>query len=145
MSHYDACRPGNCPACGQVNGKCSHTRRRGNRKPKPPLESALEDNAIKHACGPKGDGNGGCGCLHYKQNGLGRMGKPDQAFVTPNGYVWWVEFKRTDEEPTELQVIESDKLLDREQLHSFIWTFDEFRFKLDWILSLPPRKRPKGW
>jgi hypothetical protein len=114
---------------------------------RPVLESYTEDKAVEYACGKrvKKVRLPGKGCVHYKLNGLGKMGKPDQLFVTPNGYTYFVEFKREGEEPTELQKLEAAALLARHQLHSFIWTLDEFKFKLDWILSLPVRVRPPKW
>jgi hypothetical protein len=107
------------------------------RAPRPPVEAKCERKAVKHA--------GLLRCLHYKLNSLGRRGKDDHVFVTPNGYVWWVEFKREDEDPRALQIIEHNKLIHREQLHSVIRTMAEFEFKLGWLLRLKPRRRPRGW
>lgn len=113
------------------------------RRNRTPLENTTENKAVVYACGTKR--KPGRGCVHYKLNGLGRMAKPDQLFVTPNGYDWFVEFKREGEKPTRLQEIEAEELIERGQLHSFIDSFDEFCFKLDWILKLPERSLPKDW
>lgn len=117
------------------------------KKKAPVLESNTENWCVTYACGKRVKGKlvGGRGCVHYKLNGIGKMAKPDQEFVTPNGYNWYVEFKREGEQPTELQRDEAALLLDRGQMHSFVWTREEFKFKLEWILRLPPRTRPKEW
>lgn len=127
-----------CTSCG------TSTKR---KKVKQPLESWTEGKSIEYACGKKVRGRlvGGKDCVHYKLNGLGRMGKPDQLFVTPNGYTWFVEFKREGEEPTELQKREADAVTNRWQLHSFIYTLEEFKFKLEWVLRLPRPRFPSDW
>jgi hypothetical protein len=118
---------------------------------KNPLESKTEKTCIEYACGKIVRRGGrkmrdpGKGCLHYKLNGMGKMGKPDQLFVLPTGHDWFVEFKRKGEEPTELQEIEAVGLIARGQYHSFIDDVDEFKFKLEWLLRLPARKRDPKW
>lgn len=115
------------------------------------LESKTEKQCIEHACGKVVKRKGkkvrlpGKDCIHYKLNGMGKMGKPDQLFVLPNGYAWFVEFKRVGEEPSPLQLIEARGLIEHHQYHAFIWTLDEFTFKLDWLLRMPFQKRNPGW
>jgi hypothetical protein len=115
--------------------------KRGPRRKRPVLEATTENKSVDYACGRKEN----LGCVHYKLNGLGKMAKPDQLIVTPNGYDWFVEFKREGEGPTKLQELEAEALIERHQLHSFIWSFEEFKFKLQWILKLPPRGLPPQW
>lgn len=86
-----------------------------------------------------------CACVVRKLDGVrGRRGKVDRVVVTPNGYVWWVEFKRDgDVEPSRLQLFERAELVRCGQLHDVVSSFEEFRFKLDWILRLRPRRAPR--
>lgn len=59
------------------------------------LEKVLEDKTVVYALG--------LNYLHCKMNALGSKGKPDQLFLTPHGFYFWIEFKRRGEAPTPLQ------------------------------------------
>lgn len=108
---------------------------KGKRRAK--LERTIENNCVKHAVER--------GCLHYKLDGLGRRSKPDQLFVTPNGYAWFVEFKRPGEDLTPLQENERRELVARRQLHSQIDNETSFQLMLEWLLQRSARKVPCGW
>lgn len=128
-----------CPFCDFITNRLAmgaHIRKAHTRG-RSVLEAKIESRAVKYA--------GTKGCVCYKLNGIGRRGKDDHIFITPNGYVLWVEFKRGDEVPRKLQQLEHAKLAARHQMHAVTNTFEEFIFKLDWVLRLKVRKRPRGW
>jgi len=54
--------------------------------------------------------------LHLKLNTLGRTGWPDRLFITPDGGIIWVEFKRPGEEPRGLQDYVHRQLLKHKQI-----------------------------
>jgi hypothetical protein len=112
------------------------SRATGYRKPRklPPRESKLETAAFEYA--------ESYDCIHYKLNSPGRKGKKDQVFVTPNGYVWWVEFKRKGEPLQKLQRIEAKRMRARFQLVDRFDDLAKFKNKLHDILLLPTRGVP---
>jgi hypothetical protein len=50
------------------------------------------------------------GCLHYKFTSMSRRSVPDRIFITPSGHIFWIEFKRRGEKPTQAQEVEISKL-----------------------------------
>ena len=52
----------------------------------PPLEATIEAAVVKYAKSK--------GMLVRKMNGLGNRGWPDRMFITKNGDIFWIEFKR---------------------------------------------------
>ena len=102
-----------------------------------PLESSVEGPCVKEAVVR--------GCLTYKLSSLGRRGKDDRLFITPNGCCWFVEFKRPGEKPRKLQVIEHAKILERGQMHSVIDARDDFTDQLGVLLRLKKRGVPRSW
>lgn len=53
------------------------------------------------------------GFLAYKFNSEARRSVPDRLFISPRGYVFFIEFKRKGKKPTEAQHREIDRI--REQ------------------------------
>ena len=102
-----------------------------------PLESSIEGKSTKYAVG--------CGCLHYRMNGLGNRGKDDHIYVLPNGWVLWCEFKRPKKEPRRNQELQHAELKARYQLHAVPPSFDEFKGVLDKALTFRARKVPSTW
>jgi hypothetical protein len=58
------------------------------------------------------------GCLVRKMNGLGARSWPDRGFWAPNGKHFLIEYKRVGEEPTPLQKMMINQLIDLGQ-----WVF----------------------
>jgi hypothetical protein len=50
------------------------------------------------------------GVLAYKFTSPARAAVPDRLFIAPNGRVWFCEFKREGQKPTEAQAREHSKL-----------------------------------
>lgn len=61
----------------------------------PLLEKVIEDYVVLYA--------EGLNYLHFKLNGVGSPGKPDQLFISPKGIAFFVEFKRLGEPLRPLQ------------------------------------------
>ena len=56
------------------------------------------------------------GFEHYKFTSPARGSVPDRLFVTPNGVVFFIEFKATGEKPTVPQMREHDRLRSKHQI-----------------------------
>jgi len=69
---------------------------------KNPLEKDIEEKVCDYAKQ--------LGCLCYKFTSPGRRSVPDRLFITPEGVVFWIEFKRLGEKPTSGQLVEIQKL-----------------------------------
>lgn len=67
-----------------------------------PLESAIEKKVCDYAKS--------LGCLVYKFTSPSRRSVPDRLFIGPKGQVWFIEFKRRGEKPTEAQAVEINKI-----------------------------------
>lgn len=50
------------------------------------------------------------GCLAYKFTSPARAAVPDRLFIAPNGRVWFCEFKRHGQKPTDAQAREHHRL-----------------------------------
>jgi hypothetical protein len=50
------------------------------------------------------------GVLAYKFTSPARAAVPDRLFIRPDGHIWFCEFKRTGQKPTEAQEREHHKL-----------------------------------
>ena len=50
------------------------------------------------------------GCLCYKFTSPSKRSVPDRMFITPNGDVFFVEFKRLKQKPTPSQAVEIEKI-----------------------------------
>jgi hypothetical protein len=61
------------------------------------------------------------GCLVYKFTSPAHRGVPDRMFMSPHGFVWFVEFKRLNEKPTTNQEREIAKLRSYRQ---WVWIID---------------------
>lgn len=94
----------------------------------PPVESKLEGEAVVYAQD--------FDCLHYKLNGIGKRGKNDQLFVLPNGWVWFVEFKRKGEAPRRLQRLDHKNLRRRHQVVDVVDSLKKFKDRLHRLLAL---------
>lgn len=93
----------------------------------PPLESKLEGDAVAYA--ERFD------CLHYKLNGAGRRGKGDRVFALPNGWTWWVEFKRKGEAARADQALVHRELRRRHQIVDVVDTIGKFKRRLHHLLA----------
>lgn len=58
--------------------------------------------------------------ISYKLNSISSKGLPDRMFITQNGVIFFVEFKKKDKKPNELQQFIIDKLIKRKCLVSVI-------------------------
>lgn len=67
-----------------------------------PLEKDIEAAVVKYGKS--------LGCLCYKFTSPSRRSVPDRMFITPKGGVFFVEFKRLGNKPTEAQAVEIDKI-----------------------------------
>lgn len=67
-----------------------------------PLEKVIERTVCKRA--------ESLGCLQYKFVSPQRRSVPDRLFITPNGEVFFAEFKRKGQKPTPAQIVEIDKI-----------------------------------
>lgn len=50
------------------------------------------------------------GCLAYKFTSPARAAVPDRLFIAPSGRVWFCEFKRQGQKPTDAQAREHQRL-----------------------------------
>lgn len=50
------------------------------------------------------------GCLAYKFTSPSRRSVPDRLFITPQGKVFFIEFKRMGQKPTQAQQVEIDRI-----------------------------------
>jgi hypothetical protein len=90
-------------------------------------ESKLEKDAVDYAVT--------FDCVHYKLNGAGRRGKVDHLFALPNGWDWYVEFKRDGEEPRTLQRLDHKNLRRRHHIVDVIDALPKFKNKLHALLA----------
>lgn len=67
-----------------------------------PLEKVIEKKVCDYAKS--------LGCLVYKFTSPSRRSVPDRMFITREGHVWWIEFKRGGCEPTPAQAAEIEKM-----------------------------------
>ena len=67
------------------------------------------------------------GWLTYKIQGNGQIGAPDRVFVSPEGYVHWVEFKRAKKKERPIQTRQHDILRKNMQMVHVIDDIDLFR------------------
>lgn len=66
------------------------------------------------------------GWFHRKYQGVGRRSHPDRLFAR-NGRVFWVEFKRLGNHPTEQQWIEIGKMRDAGLDVVWLDSYEDFR------------------
>lgn len=52
------------------------------------------------------------GCLVYKFSSPGHAAVPDRLLITPDGFAWFIEFKRSGAKPTPAQLREHQRLQD---------------------------------
>lgn len=71
-------------------------------KPPSPLESVIEKKVCDHAKSK--------GVLVYKFTSPSRRSVPDRMFITPQGVVFFAEFKRSGCKPTPSQEVEIGKI-----------------------------------
>ncbi len=76
-----------------------------------PLEKIIEERVCAHAKS--------LGILVYKFTSPSRRSVPDRMFINPDGKVWFVEFKRLGQKPTDAQDVEIFKLL-QHKVHVFV-------------------------
>lgn len=68
-----------------------------------PLEKVIEEKVCTFAKS--------LGCINYKFTSPNRRSVPDRLFVMPGGRgVFFIEFKRKGQKPTEAQVVEIEKI-----------------------------------
>jgi hypothetical protein len=67
-----------------------------------PLEKDIEKKVCDYAKS--------LGCLCYKFTSPSRRSVPDRLFITSSGRVFFIEFKRLGEKPTEAQAVEIRKI-----------------------------------
>lgn len=67
-----------------------------------PLEKDIEKAVCKYAVS--------LGCMQYKFTSPAKRSVPDRVFITPNGVVFFIEFKRLGGRPTLSQYAEMAKL-----------------------------------
>lgn len=67
-----------------------------------PLEKVIETKVCQYAKG--------LGCLVYKFTSPQRRSVPDRLFITPDGVVFFIEFKRLNSKPTAAQAEEIKKM-----------------------------------
>lgn len=76
-----------------------------------PLEKDIEKKVVDYAKSR--------GCLVYKFTSPARRSVPDRLFIGPDGQVWFIEFKRLGQKPTEAQSVEIDKIK-RQGIHVYV-------------------------
>lgn len=72
------------------------------KKNNDPLEKDIEKKVCDYAKSK--------GCLVYKFTSPSRRSVPDRLFITPNGVVFFIEFKRRGQKPTASQEVEINKI-----------------------------------
>ena len=68
------------------------------------IEKAIEDRFVKYAASKN--------CMALKFSVPGRRYAPDRIVLCPGGYIFFIEFKRSGEKPTEGQKLYHKKLED---------------------------------
>jgi hypothetical protein len=72
----------------------------------------------------------GKGCYVRKFKSPGQRAAPDRIFITPEGVVFFIEFKAEGEEPTALQYREMDLI---EKNHVFAEWVDDIKQGKAWV------------
>lgn len=67
-----------------------------------PLEKVIEGKVVEHAKK--------LGCYVRKFTSPAHRSVPDRMFISPNGVVWFIEFKRLGQKPTAGQEVEIEKI-----------------------------------
>jgi hypothetical protein len=92
------------------------------------LEKQIEDKVCKYARSK--------GCLAYKFTSPARAAVPDRLFITPSGFVWFVEFKRTGQDTTPAQKREHRTLEKNNVLVLVIDNVEDGKLMVDQIMEL---------
>jgi len=71
------------------------------------------------------------GLDHYKFNSPARAAVPDRLFITPSGFIFFVEFKAEGKKPTTAQLREHVRLQKRNVRVFVIDNVDEGKFVID--------------
>ena len=69
--------------------------------------------------------------LAYKFTSPARAAVPDRMFITPSGRIWFCEFKRTGQKPTEAQEREHNKMRQHKVSVFVIDTVEEGKTMID--------------
>lgn len=86
-------------------------------KPSNPLEKVIEKKVCDYAKS--------LGCLVYKFTSPSRRSVPDRMFITREGRVFFVEFKRLGCEATPAQKVEIEKI---QQQGINVWVVDDVKY-----------------
>lgn len=75
------------------------------------------------------------GFLAYKFTSPACWAVPDRLFISPNGHVFFVEFKRKGQQPTAQQEREHQRLKEH-RVHTFVIDdVDEGKRMVDWVIE----------
>lgn len=91
-------------------------------------ESKIESAVCKYAQSK--------GCYVRKFSSPSRAGVPDRLFLTPNGLVFFIEFKAPGKRPTALQQREIDEIENRHGLAKWVDSVEEGKFYVDQLCKV---------
>lgn len=75
-------------------------------------------------------------CLAYKFTSPARAAVPDRMFISPEGVIWFAEFKQTGKKPTPAQEREIQRLRDRRVKVYVIDTVEDGCAMVDGMVSI---------